>query len=348
MLSPDLRRYLVGTWTFTEPDAAQQTPLFWLGVTYGTKWPGLSIERIASDAAAVYYGARDPAREGEALLLHNDASYSAMSRQLLSADGELCERARLSSGGIGGSYISFDATGRFFVVANAHTGWSVFRDSQMPQRIADFANIGSGPHPRQQRSHPHCAIFSAGNRTIYAADMGTDEVLSCDFDPTRGVVGSPRVAYRSAPGAGPRHLLTHRERIYLLNELGNTLVVLRETSAGELTEEQVVSTLPDNFAGDSHTAHLAMNADATALLASNRGHDTIVQLTLNSSGLVSARNWWPSGGHWPWFFDALENGDILVANALSDNIAMLSLNAKGDYIIASSISVPHPVFLMPL
>ena len=236
---------MVGTWTFTNPDVPLDTACYELRIDGAA-----TVGQISTSAAAVYYGAVEP--DGRSiLLLHNDIHRSAMSRHRFAVDGSLAEEGRWSSGGQGGSYIAFDPSGRYFVVANAHTGWAVFRNGTEPELIASMRNNGSGPHPRQVRSHPHCAIFTSDNAWIYAADMGSDEVLAFPFDSGAGRVGDKIRAYRAAPGSGPRHLLSRHGLIYLLNELGNTLVALRPEGDGTLTEVQSVSTLPSDFSGDT-------------------------------------------------------------------------------------------------
>ena len=203
------------------------------------------------------------------LLLHNDVHRSAMSRQRFEPDGSVVEEGRWSSGGEGGSFIAFDAAGRYFVVSNSHAGWSVFENGIEPRLIATLGNTGSGPHPRQVQSHPHCGIFSPDNQWIYAADMGSDEVLSFSFDADTGAVGEKVRAYRAAPGSGPRHVVARHVHVYLLNELGNTLVVLKPAGDGTMTEVQTLSTLPDGFDEFSHTAHLEISRDGRRVYFTN-------------------------------------------------------------------------------
>jgi 6-phosphogluconolactonase len=268
-----------------------------------------------------------------------------MSRQAWDGSGRLVEQGRWSSGGEGGSYIAFDQTGRYFAVANAKTGWAVFRNGEEPDLIAQLRNEGSGPHARQARSHPHCVIFTPDNRWVVATDMGADEVLAFPFDAETGAVGQKILAYRARPGSGPRHILFHRRVAYLLNELGNTLVVLRPCEDGLFAEMQVVETLPADFAGESHTAHLGVGPSENLLLASNRGHDSIASFVLAEDGLVSERRWSASGGKWPWFFAVTETGALLVANTLSNRINTLGFDGGGGFVEVGSGAVRSPVFL---
>ena len=336
------RDYLVGTWTFTDPGVPLDTACYRLRVAGATA----AVTQASSSAVAAYYGAVEPGGR-TVLLLHNDIERSAMSRQRFTADGLLAEEGRWSSGGRGGSYIAFDPSGRHFVVANAHAGWAVFRNGAEPELIAGLRNEGSGPHPRQRRSHPHSAVFTPDNAWIYAADMGADEVLAFPFDSARGRVGPKVRAFRAAPGSGPRHLLARPGRLYLLNELGNTLLALQPEDDGTLTEVQCLSTLPPGYTGDSHTAHLGIGADGRHLYASNRGHDSIAVFDIAPDGLVTPRAWVPSGGRWPWFFALTGDGRMLVANNQSDGIAVFDVGADGGLQAVAQVAVRRPVFIAP-
>ena len=333
-------RYLVGSWAFIDPDTPQDTPLHLLSLD--GEHPALV--RPECDARAVYYGAVEPGASS-AILLHNDAQRSAMSRLAWTAKGALVERGRWADGDEGGSYVTFDTTARYFAVANSHAGWSVFRNGETPERIARLQHEGNGPHPRQAHSHPHCIVFSPDNRWLYAVDMGADEVLAYPFDAESGCVGAKRIAFRAEAGSGPRHILFNADLAYLLNELGNTLVVLALKADGQLVRQQTVSTLPDDFTMFSHTAHLSFDPARNAILVSNRGHDSIACLELGPDGMVTGRHWSPSGGEWPWFFLPTGDGALLVANTLSDRISLLEPDGPFGFRVAEQISVRRPAFL---
>lgn len=332
-----LNDYLIGTWTFTKVDEAQQTPLFAL--------QSAQLESLPTTAHAVYYGVREP-HSNSFLLLHNDLDRSALSRQRLMPDGTLNEEGRWSSGGVGGSYIAFDQSGNYFAIANAHTGWAVFRNGEHPEQIAALIHHGSGPHPRQARSHPHCIQFSANNEWIYATDMGSDHVLSFPFEASSGYVGDKAIAWNAPAGAGPRHLLSHRSRVYLLNELNNTLVVLQPQDDGKFELLQTINTLPNDFTGNSHTAHLAVSPDGNALFASNRGHDSISRFSLDDTGMIKSTSWIATNGKWPWFFVVTAENGLLIANTLSDNITFLLPDHTDTYQISNRWNVACPVFLV--
>ena len=336
-------QYLVGTWRPTHPELPLDTQSFRLDVD-GSR---IEAEPLDCTAKAVYYGVREPGT-GALLLLRNDRDRSALTRHRVTAEGAVDEEGRWSSGGDGGSFISFDRTGRYFAVANARTGWAFFRNAAVPELIALRRNEGSGPHPRQLASHPHCAQFSPDNRWIYATDMGADEVLAFPFREEAGLVGSSVRAFKAEPGHGPRHLAFHGDDAYLLNELGNSLVVLSRREDGTLRERQTVATLPPDFPGDSHTAHISISAERRTVYVSNRGHDSIAVFRIEEDGLLSPAEWVPSGGTWPWFFLLTGDSQMLVANNMSDNVAVFDLGPSGLPSFAGSVRIPSPAFIMEL
>jgi len=83
------------------------------------------------------------------------------------------------------------------------------------------------------------------------------------------------------------------------------------------------------------------------LYLSNRGHDSLMVADVGEDGSVTARGWVPSGGKWPWFFTLTTDNRMLVANNLSDDIAIFDVDAAGDLHLAVQLTVPRPAFITP-
>jgi 6-phosphogluconolactonase len=334
--------YLVGTWTIPASREPQQAGTWRLRL--GDRPQAAEYERRAT---GVYYGAVEPGGKG-ALLLQNDLERSSMSRLTVGGDGSPSLSPRWSSGGAGGSFISFDPTGRYFAVANSDAGWSLFRNGPEPQLLTSRSHHGSGPHPRQAHSHPHCAVFSPDGAWLHAADMGTDDVLSFRFDAAAGTLGETVPAYQAAAGSGPRHLLYGERVAYLLNELANTLEVLAPQADGTFAQVQVTPTVPRAYGGESYAAHLGLSPGGRQVYVSNRGHDSIAIFDITSDGRVKARSWVPSGGSWPWHFLVTPDDCMIVANNQSDNVTVLAVDAYGGLTARGGLEIPCPVFVVPL
>ena len=198
---------------------------------------------------------------------------------------------------------------------------------------------------RQGGPHAHCGFFDESGKHVLVCDLGLDKVLIYKLDRDTGKL-TEAGAVKMPAGSGPRHVVARNGLVYLLNELGNTLVVLAPRGDGTMDEAQVAATLPAGFEGFSHTAHLEVSPDGRHLYASNRGHDSILVADLDADGLVARREWVPSGGEWPWFF-LLADDRMLVANNLSDVITVFDVDSAGDLRPAGEIACRRPIFFAP-
>jgi 6-phosphogluconolactonase len=228
--------------------------------------------------------------------------------------------------------------GGLLAVANYSSGavavWRLDRKTGLPVSAAQsVAHRGSGPNQRRQTGpHAHWVGFSRDGRTLHAVDLGADAVFAHRVDPSSGRVTGSDVAYRAAPGSGPRHLAWHPRLpvAYLLAELANTVTVLRANAAGGFTAGATLSTLPAGFGGASYGAHIAVNRAGTRLYLSNRGHDSIAVFSIARDGGLSLVQHVSCGGHWPRLFLLREDrGELLVANERSGNVAVLRIQADG-------------------
>lgn len=228
--------------------------------------------------------------------------------------------------------------GGMLAVANYSSGnvamWQLDRKTGRPVGEAEsVAHSGSGPNQRRQTGpHAHWVGFSRDGRTLHAVDLGADAVFAHRVDPASGRVTGSDVAYRAAPGSGPRHLAWHPRLpvAYLLAELANTVTVLRANADGGFTAGATLSTLPAGFDGPSSGAHIAVNRAGTRLYLSNRGHDSIAAFAINRDGGLSLMQHVSCGGHWPRLFLLREDRkELLVANERSGNVAVLRIQADG-------------------
>jgi 6-phosphogluconolactonase len=228
--------------------------------------------------------------------------------------------------------------GGILAVANYSSGnvavWRLDRKTGLLVGEAQsVAHRGSGPNQRRQAGpHAHWVGFSRDGRTLHAVDLGADMVFAHRLHPASGRVTGSDVAYRAAPGSGPRHLAWHPRLpvAYLLAELANTVTVLRANADGGFTAGATLSTLPAGFAGTSSGAHIAVNRGGTRLYLSNRGHDSIAVFAIARDGGLTLVQHVSCGGHWPRLFLLCEDRrELLVANERSGNVAALRIQADG-------------------
>lgn len=192
----------------------------------------------------------------------------------IEADGGLRELSAVSSKGAGPAHVQVDRSGKWLTSSNFTSGSiSVHRieaDGRISEAVDSVQHEGKGPHAtRQAGPHAHSTFFSADNKHVYACDLGLDEVKVYGFDAVTGKL-TPEPSLMTPKGAGPRHLVIGKKRIYVLNEISSSVSVFEK---GKLIE--TVSALPADFQGDSSAAEIVMDASQKFLYSSNRGADTI-------------------------------------------------------------------------
>lgn len=270
-------------------------------------------------------------------------------------DRDYRARAMRSTLGADPCHVALSPDQSAIAIANYSGGsvalWRLDPVTGLPQGEAQLVrHEGSGPDTaRQAGPHAHWVGFSANARWLHAVDLGADAVFAHRFDPRTQRLGETRVAYRAAPGAGPRHLARHPRLpvAYLVAELANTVTVLDAQDDGTFRARGVSSTLPGDFRGTSYAAHIALNASGTRLYVSNRGHDSIAVFAVEQDGAVRLIQHVPCGGHWPRFFLLREErGEMLVANQRSGTVGLLSVERDGRLrATRRSISIPGVAFL---
>lgn len=204
--------------------------------------------------------------------------------------------------------------------------YPVENDGSVGTRTQLIANSGSGPvTSRQEKSHVHSVNVSPDGKSLWVADLGTDEVLVFDIG-SKEIKEKKRI--RITPGAGPRHIAFHASLpvAYVINELNNTVSVI---STDDFSTVQEISTLPEGFQGTSFCADVHLSPDGKFLYGSNRYSDSIVTFKIDEkSGKISPLDHIPAGGKVPRNFAVSPDGKyVLVANQDSDNVVIFERDA---------------------
>ena len=179
-------------------------------------------------------------------------------------------------------HLAVDATGKHVLAAN-YSGGSVVSIPIDKKGKLGKANTfvqhqgASVDRSRQEAPHAHSINLSPQNHQAFVADLGLDKVLVYQFDPKSGKLSDEAHAYGVVdPGSGPRHLASFGDRVYVINEMGNTISLFHhDKDSGSLSPVQTITTLPPSFDGRSHTADIVVSADGRFVYGSNRGHDSI-------------------------------------------------------------------------
>jgi 6-phosphogluconolactonase len=270
-------------------------------------------------------------------------------------DGKLTRLNQQTSRGTASCYLDVDATGESVVVANYSSGsvasLPVLDDGSLAEIASFVQHSGSSVNPqRQKEPHAHCIVISPDNRFVLAADLGIDKILNYELEAETAKIKA-NAAQPSAelpPGSGPRHLIFHPngKRVYVINELKNTVTFFDyATETGLLTQQQTISTVPEDFAGVSHTADLKITPDGRFLYGTNRGHDSIAIFRIADDGHLSLVSIEPSLGKGPQNLLITPDGRwLLCANMPGDNVAIFTIDARTGALKSAGapVSIPMP------
>lgn len=233
----------------------------------------------------------------------------------IEADGNLRLLNEVSSKGAGPAHVQIDRSGQWVSAANFVSGsvavYRIEADGKLSEAVDSKQHAGKGPHAtRQAGPHAHSTYYSADNKTMYAADLGIDEVKVYGFDGKTGKL-TEKAPLRLPAGAGPRHMALGKNRIYVLGEIDSTVNVFEK---GKLVE--TVSALPEGFKGESSGAEILIDKGERFLYASNRGADTIavfqIGAKLKKVGDVKV-------GKTPRGFVFSPDGKFLIAGSQAEN-----------------------------
>lgn len=264
---------------------------------------------------------------------------------------------RQSSHSFAPCHVSVHPAGKWVFLANYVGGvvamYPVLENGELGPASDVRRFSGSGPHPRQESSHPHSVFVHPTGRYVLTPDLGTDKIMIFKVDTDQGkLVPSEPAFAETEPGAGPRHLVFHPDgkAFYVINELGNTVTLYRfDPDSGAATREQSVSTLPKDFAGVSYTADIHLSPDGRFLYGSNRGHNSIAIFSVDPKDLtLTAVGHQPTLGDFPRNFVIDPSGQWLyVANQNTDNIVQFRIDPKTGLLSEEvQYRVPTPVCLV--
>jgi 6-phosphogluconolactonase len=292
------------------------------------------------------------ANEGEVFVGKKSGAVTAFSIDVKT--DELSRINQRTSEGSGPCHVSLDAKGRFLLVANYGSGsvavLPIEKDGRLDQPSAVVEHKGSSVNPqRQEGPHAHSIGVDPQNRFVIEADLGLDKLFVYRFNSDLGTLTELTPA-KLDPGSGPRHFVFSRDCrfVYVINELASTITTFsfnRET--GELKSLATVSTLPKDYSGENTTAEIDIDPSGRFLYGSNRGHDSIVILSINpDTGMLAYVGHQPSGGKTPRSFGIDPSGKyLLVANQDSNNVVVMRIDRNTGKLTptGSSVKVGMPV-----
>jgi 6-phosphogluconolactonase len=254
-------------------------------------------------------------------------------------------------------HLSLDSTESCLFVANYTSGsisvFPVEKDGSLGSMSDNHQHQGSGPNAsRQEGPHAHSIYPDRNNRFALVADLGIDKVVVYGIDAS----GSRLLSLNEVslhPGAGPRHLTFHPHGswVYAINELDSTVTALHyDSEAGSLTAFQTITTLPEDYKGESTCAEIVISPDGRHIYASNRGHDSIAIYAIDpNQGSLTFIGHNFTMGRTPRNFTLTPDGGLLVAaNQESDSLHVFRRDAASGKLsdTGHSLAVSRPVCVL--
>jgi len=275
------------------------------------------------------------------------------------ATGQLAKIGERSSGGSGPCYLSVDHSGRVLMVANYNSGTlealALDKNGNFGDGTFTVAHHGSSVNPQRQRGpHAHSIDPSPDNRFAIADDLGMDKVMVYRLNTEKPALEpNEPPAFDVKPGSGPRHFAfaPNGKFAYVISELASTVTALAwDGERGKLTEVQTVSTLPEDFQGQSTAAEIAVHPSGKFVYGSNRGHDSIAVFAVDGAkGTLKPVERVPSGGSVPRGFAVDPSGRWLIAaNQQSNNAVLFRIDKKTGKLTPSgtTLAIGSPVSVL--
>ncbi len=262
-----------------------------------------------------------------------------------------------ASGGDDPCYISTTSHNKWLALANYTSGTATVFPINKNGTVAPYSQIIHDSVYKNSgeiaTAHVHETVFSPDEKFLLTPDLGLDEVITYQFDPTikQPLILSSATFTKSEKGSGPRHLVFSQNKkfVYLLHEMGGT-VTAYNYQHGKLSQIQNIPAFPDGFSGKKDGAEICISPDGKFLYASTRGDlNSIAIFSIDPvSGKLTIKGSQSTFGKGPRNFIIDPTGNyLLAANQDSRNIVIFKRDKTTGLLTKTDheITVPRPVCL---
>ena len=225
-------------------------------------------------------------------------------------------------------------------------------DGSLTEQVKTIQYAGQSAHPsRQTRPHIHCIMATPDNKTIYATDLGTDQIHKIEITKPHNATDDLSTVFQESssftlePGSGPRHIILNKNHshAYIINELSGMVSVLAMDAENNFTPLQYI--IADTLhAGGSADIHLS--PDEKFLYASTRlKGDGVAIFSVNDDKTITRIGFQPTGKH-PRNFAITPDGKRMLVACLDDNVIQIfNINKKSGLLTdtGKTILVDQPV-----
>lgn len=249
--------------------------------------------------------------------------------------GELTYLNTVSSGGKNPVASITDWTGEYLFVASLQGGalstLKIREDGSLTQPVFRVPLAGM---TENGFSHAHHCVLDRTGKYLFAATQGRGKGYGAVYLFRILEDGELKQLQRFDIGDDkePRHLVvqTDNRHIYVLNEKGNSIYVLRFYEVeGKLEYQSAVSTLPADYKGESQAGEILLHPSGKYVYSTNRTHNSVAAFRVLEDGGLEMTGCISCRGDIPRFmtFD-VEAKNILVANEESDTIELFHIDSE--------------------
>lgn len=285
--------------------------------------------------------------------VHRD--FCSVSACRVEEDGRLTYVNTTATHGTNPVHLTLDKSGRWLFVANFQTGGvsviPVKEDGSLG-KIKELAFI-SGDGGPGHISHPHQVTLDRTGRWLLVPSQGrlqgVGKVTVFEVDSEAGTIRE-HFSVKARTGAEPRHCVLHPNNrfCYLVNEKDSTAALYDfDAEAGTLKPRQILTTLPQDYAGDGWASAIDIAPDGSALYVSNRKHDSITVYRLDGQdGHMEYLQNIPTEGGQPRFIAVTPDGSqVVAANELTDTIRCFDVDLADGRLCAAGrlVTAESPV-----
>lgn len=307
----------VGTYTDGDSEGIYQ-------FQFNTETGELSEKQLAATSENPSFIAYSPNKKN--IYAVNETENGMLSAFKVEDDKTLSFINKVSANGAHPCHVSLNKSGDKVVVSNYTGGnaaiYNIKNDGALNEAFQTL-------HHKTDSvvSHVHSAQFFKDD--LYVADLGKNAVYNYKLEGQNYKLTDSSIVKMKA-NSGPRHftLTKNGKFIYIINELSSTMTSAKKTGNGfELIE--TISTLNDNFKGDSYCADIHLSNNEQFLYGSNRGENSIVVFKRDTTtGKLEKIQSMSIHGDWPRNFTLDPTGKfLLVANQRSHNISIFKVDA---------------------
>ncbi|MEY3444689.1 MAG: hypothetical protein RLZZ519_2970, partial [Bacteroidota bacterium] len=247
--------------------------------------------------------------------------------------------SRQPSGGANPVFLSVHPDGKWIAVANYSEGTIAAFPVNEKGEIGPYSqriqfSDSSVYKLRQEKSHPHAAVFSPDGRFLFVPDLGADKIRMFAFSAADSLPLKENAegTVKSFPAAGPRHFTFHPNEnfAYCIEELSGRITAYSYQNG-------ILDSIQSLFANSNQheiysSADIHLSPDGRFLYASNRGENenTLAIFSVESlTGRLTFVAHQSTLGNHPRNFCISPNGRFLiVANQVTGNVVVFRRNSN--------------------